>query len=127
MADDPVVARAASVWLERQTHGEAHDWIEELTQDWMYSGERTAMWQFVLELCATAPSDNSDVIDMIGVGPLYDIISQWPESALSLIDGEVDHNPTLLQALGAVITSTPSVRGRIDAMLVRNGEAPFGS
>jgi len=80
------------------------------------------MWRFVLKLCEDVANDDSDMIGMIGAGPLHDVIDTWPDAALTSIEAEVDATPTLLRALSIVIAPTALAQQRIDAILARHGQ-----
>jgi hypothetical protein len=121
--DDSEIERAAAAWLSCQGKGErAPSWVHDLTDSYVDSGQNEAMWRFVLRLCARVSPGDVETIDMIGVGPLYDMISAWPDATLGLIEAEVATNPTLLRSLSVGITSKQPERQRLDAILARYGE-----
>lgn len=88
------------------------------------NGDYEAMWRFVLKLCEDVAHDDSELIAMIGVDPLNGMIITWPDEALALIEAEVATNSTLREALSIVLTDSPTVRDRIDAIL--GGHGPQG-
>lgn len=80
------------------------------------------MLRLVLQLCRDVAPDDDKNIGMIGVAPLEDLICEWPDAALPLVEKEVDSNPVMLQALKHVWTRQPAIRQRIDAILAAHGE-----
>jgi hypothetical protein len=119
MAD---IERAAAAWLSCQARGDGPPvWVVELTMHCLRLGHYAAMWRFVLLLCAGAAPDDSETIEMIGVGPLFSMITRWPEATLASIEAEVDSNPTLLRSLAVGITSMQPARQRLDAIVARCG------
>jgi hypothetical protein len=57
---------------------------------------------------------------MIGAGPLWGMFYRWPDRTVGLIEAGATMNPTLRKALSVVLTDSPVVRERIDAMLGRD-------
>jgi uncharacterized protein DUF6869 len=120
---DKEVARVSEAWLALQaTKDSQHDWSVDAKEAWREAGDYSAMLRLVLQLCRDVAPDDGENIVMIGVSPLEDLISEWPDATLSLVEKEVDRNPVLLQALKSVWTRQQAVRERIDAILAAHGE-----
>lgn len=122
-ASDRDIERVSASWLASQAADEApDDWVEQWQTKRCVDGDYMAMWRFVLRLCVDVSDDDSETIEMIGVDPLNGMIITWPDTALTLIEAEVVTNSTLLEALSIVLTDSPIVRDRIDAILARHGK-----
>jgi hypothetical protein len=120
---DEEVARVSEAWLALlATKDSKYDWSVDAKEAWREAGDYSAMSRYVLRLCRDVAPDDGERIGMIGASPLEDLIDAWPDTALSLVEGEVDDNPVLLQALKSVWTRQPTVQERIDAILVARGE-----
>ncbi len=120
---DKEVARVSEAWLALQaTKDSQHDWSVDAKETWREAGDYSAMLRLVLQLCRDVAPDDGENIVMIGVSPLEDLIREWPDATLSLVEKEVDSNPTLLKALKSVWTRQQAVRERIDAILAAHGE-----
>jgi hypothetical protein len=120
---DKEVARVSEAWLALQaTEDSQYDWSIDVMETWREADDYSAMLHLVLQLCRDVAPDDSKNIGMIGVSPLEDLIGEWPDAALSLVEKEVESNPVMLQALKSVWTRQPAVRQRIDAILAAHGE-----
>lgn len=120
---DEEVARVSEAWLALQATKESqYDWSVDAKETWREAGDYSAMLRLVLQLCRDVALDDDERIGMIGVSPLEDLIEEWPDAALALVEKEVESNPVLLQALKFVWTRQPAVRDRIDAILAAHGE-----
>lgn len=119
---DELIAQLSRAWLTAQTADEApSDWVESQQDDWVRFGNYAAMWRFVLRLCQDVSDDDDDTIGMIGAGPFWSVIHEWPDAALTAIEAETDLHPTLLRALSGVVAPTDLAQQRIDAILARHG------
>ncbi len=117
---DSDIARASTTWFAYQaTEDEQYDWVIDLQNKWRENGDYEAMWRFLLKLCMDVANDDYDMIGMIGAAPLEDMIVTWPDTALRLVEAEVEKNPTMLRALAGTWTQGLPIRGRIDAILAR--------
>ncbi|HWY89934.1 MAG TPA: hypothetical protein VNY31_04620 [Solirubrobacteraceae bacterium] len=120
---DSDIARASTAWFAYQaTEDEQYDWVIDLQNDWRENGNYEAMWRFLLKLCMDVANDDDDMIGMIGAAPLEDMIVTWPDTALRLVEAEVEKNPTMLRALAGTWTQGLPIRGRLDAILARHGQ-----
>ncbi len=120
---DDDVARVSEAWLALQaTKDDQYDWSVDVKDTWREAGDYSASLRLVLQLCRDVAPDDEESIVMIGVSPLEDLIGEWPDTALSFAETEVDRNPVLLEALKCVWTRQPAVRQRIDAILAAHGE-----
>jgi hypothetical protein len=120
---DELIAQLSRAWLTAQIGDEAPpEWVEDQEVDWVRFGNYAAMWRFVLRLCQDVSDDDDDTIGMIGAGPFWSAIHEWPDAALTAIEAETDPHPTLLRALSGVIAPTEIVERRIDAILARHGQ-----
>ena len=117
------IARVSKAWLALQaTKDPQYNWSVDIKEEWREADDYSAMSRYVLQLCRDVEPGDNDTIGMIGASPLEDLIEGWPDAALVLIEGEVNTNPVMLQALKAVWTRVPAVRQRIDAILAARGE-----
>ena len=114
------IEQVSAAWLATQAAGGfSDDWVERWQTRQCMDDNYMAMWRFVLKLCEGV-ADDSEIIGMIGAGPLWSMVNRWPDTAVGLIEAEVPTNPTLLKALSIILTDEPSARNRIDAILVRH-------
>jgi len=119
---DERIAQLSRAWLTAQTRDDAPpEWVVEQEDDWVRFGNYAAMWRFVLRLCQDVSDDDDNTIGMIGAGPFWSVIHEWPDAALTAIEAEAEPHPTLIRALSIVTTSTEIVEQRIDAILARHG------
>jgi hypothetical protein len=79
------------------------------------------LWRLVRCLCALATPDQERAIDMIGVGPIEDMISADGERAMDLIEPATEDGSVLLEALTHVWCFSDPVRPRLDRLLERHG------
>jgi hypothetical protein len=119
---DSDIARVSAAWLAYQaTEDEQYDWVMDVQSKWQRYDDHDSMWRFLLKLCVDVPNDDDDLIGMIGAGPLEEMIVTWTETALALVETEVETNPTMLRALAGVWTQGLPIRERLDTILARNG------
>jgi hypothetical protein len=125
---DSEIARVSAAWLAYVAgHDPEQQWASDVKEEWSAERNYATMSRFVLRLCRDVDPGDADVIARIGAGPLEDLIVTWPHRAFILVEAEVETNPTLLHALATVWTQgQPFVRGRIQAILARNGVGPSG-
>jgi hypothetical protein len=118
---DSDIVRASAAWFAYQaTEDEQYDWVIDLQNDWRENGNYEAMWRFLLRLCMDVANDDEDMIGMIGAAPLEEMIVTWPDTALRLVEAEVQKNSTMLRALAGAWTQGLPIRGRLDAILARH-------
>jgi hypothetical protein len=121
--NDLDIAQASTAWFAYQaTEDEQYDWVINLQNQWRENGNYEAMWRFILKLCKDVANDDDDMIGMIGAAPLEDMIVSWTDTALSMIEVEVEKNPTMLRALAGTWTQGLPIRERLDAILARHGQ-----
>jgi hypothetical protein len=119
---DELIAQLSRAWLTAQIGDEAPpEWVGEQEDDWLRFGNYAAMWRLVLRLCQDVSDDDDNTIGMIGAGPFWSVIHEWPDAALTTIEAETDPHPTLLRALSIVTVPTEILEQRIDAILARHG------
>jgi hypothetical protein len=122
-ASESEIEQVSASWLASQEAGDAPDgWVENWQDERYMSGDCIDIWRFVLKLCEDVAADDGEMIGMIGAGPLWAMFYRWPDRALALIEAEATTNQTLLKALSIVLTDSPAVRDRINAILGRDGE-----
>lgn len=120
--DDADIARASAAWLAYQaTEDEQYEWAINVQDRWLIEGAYEAMWRFLLLVCADVEDDEDEIIEMIGAGPLENMIVTWPDAALRLVEAEVETNPTMLRALASTWTQGLPIRERIDRILAHHG------
>jgi hypothetical protein len=118
---DELIAQLSHAWLAAQTAGEAPpEWVADQQLDWLRLGNYTAMWRFVLRLCQDVADDDDDAIAQIGADPFWNVIQEWPDTALAEIEAETNPHPMLLRALSSVIAPTELVQQRMDEILARH-------
>jgi hypothetical protein len=121
--DDEEIVRVSKAWLALQaTKDPQYEWSVDAKEQWREAGNYSAMSRYVLQLCRDVAPDDDDAIGMIGASPLEDLIEEWSDDALSLVEREVDTNPVILQALTFVWARVPTVRQRVDAILASRGK-----
>jgi len=87
-------------------------------------GDLETEWRVVLSLCSLA--DNEKVAEMIGVGPIEDLLVNYGERAMDVIESERDPSPAMRRALASVWAFSSPGRPRFEAHLARLGIVPAG-
>ena len=92
------IEQVSAAWLASQATEEPPDgWVERWQTRRCVDGDYMVMWRFVLKLCQEVAADDSDTIGMIAADPLWCVIDNWPDRALTSIEAEVETNPRLLR------------------------------
>jgi hypothetical protein len=128
MGADDVVVEAAVVadgWLTAQMSGDfPPNWVERQTTQWQMEDDRDAMWQLILLLCRRITAQDNDTLELVGTGPLWELVHTWPDAALTLLEEEAPSNPRLRIALAVVMTDNRGATERIAAILAANPPGP---
>lgn len=117
-----LIARLSEAWLAAEAADEASpEWVGDQQLDWISAGNFTGLWHFVLRLCKDVSDEDGETIAQIGVDPLFNLVHEWPDEALTAVEAKAASHPTLLRALASVMPPTDVVSRRIDEIIARHG------
>jgi hypothetical protein len=126
---DERVAEVSRAWLryeskdrEKPDPDDPDWWAIELVMG--LHGHIETEWRLVLSLCSLA--DNEKAVEMIGVGPIEGLLSNYGEQAMDVIETEKPPSPTLRRALASVWAFSSPGRPRLETYLVGLGVEPAG-
>jgi hypothetical protein len=94
-------------------------WAAEAVMKADAAGGVPLKWRVVLGVCAAVGPDDESVIHMIGTSPIEDMVREYGDHAMDLIEPAADKDAILYEALTGVWCHSNPIRPRIDHYLAR--------
>jgi hypothetical protein len=118
MITDDDIATLGRAWISYTAGGDEEDlWAVGAVDDWVNGGQLDVAWRLVLALCSEVDADDLKMIANIGAGPVENMITNFGNPALDLIESAVATNLTLLRAVAMVWGWDEPERERVDRLL----------
>jgi hypothetical protein len=123
MVTDDEISTVSRAWLSYTASQDEKDlWAVGAVDNWVNRGQLEVAWRLVLALCSEVDADDLKMIANIGAGPVENMITNFGDAALDLIESLVATNLTLLRAVAMVWAWDEPERERVDRLLAAHGQ-----